>query len=170
MLKGNSLELMVYQIRLNGYDFPPWMARHSTMTNNDQNPTERLEALRLTSLSLNPEQLVLPAKNVPRRDMPRSSIDLGQHPNLTPNAPRGSGGSGHVSPVVARSPGADGHVHFADEAVAEEEEAEHESTSAGTQPAVQFGAVKFAPSPEGRAAAAGGKAKRVPSPTDALDD
>lgn len=117
----------------------------------DWNPQERLEHLRLTSLSLSPSQLVLPAKNVPRRDMVRSSFDLGQ---LSPGGP----GSGHISPVQARSPGADGHVHFRDEALVETLEEHHEDRP-------RFDSVKFAPQ-DAQNKRAAGNGDEVLSPTD----
>ncbi|KAF2225246.1 nucleotide-diphospho-sugar transferase [Elsinoe ampelina] len=66
----------------------------------DWDPNAQLEALRASSIALKPESLRGHAKNVPRRDMPRSSIDVGQHPGLV--------GS------VASSPGdkPEHHVHF----------------------------------------------------------
>ncbi|PNS16017.1 Glycogenin-1 [Sphaceloma murrayae] len=55
----------------------------------DWDPNAQLEALRKTSLALKPESLAIHAKNVPRRDMPRSSVDVnipsgGSSPNQVP--------------------------------------------------------------------------------------
>ena len=39
-----------------------------------QNPTQQLEQLRRHSLQMDPNSMKIPAKNVPKRDMPTSSI------------------------------------------------------------------------------------------------
>ncbi|KAF4549352.1 Glycogenin-like protein [Elsinoe fawcettii] len=68
----------------------------------DWDPNAQLEALRASSIALKPESLKMHAKNVPRRDMPRSSIDVGQHPGLI--------GSATSSP--GEKPRVEHHVRF----------------------------------------------------------
>jgi hypothetical protein len=100
-----------------------------------QNPQEKLEQLRLSSLSLDPSQLVLPAKNVPRRDMPRSSIDVGVHPGLmigrTGSPAISDGGNSATSPGVGPTGvlGGQGHVRFREDVLV----AEGEGTKRGDE-------------------------------------
>lgn len=80
-----------------------------------QNPHDQLEQLRKTSLALKPESLAIHAKNVPRRDMPRSSVDM--------TAAGSAGSSPNQAPKVEH------HVHFKESGLGPVSEEEKEAGS-----------------------------------------